>query len=167
MSGEIGTITTDGLSLYATIQALNKNNFWTTGNTFEAFNAAHWANYTTLAVAELTGSNGTYVASFPAGITSADEYTVVIRQKAGSSNAVTDPVIAIGTITWNGAAAETLNSISPTDPWAIALPGSYSSGSAGSIVGNNLNAAVSTRSTYAERDVDMGGRNPHINVRKQ
>ncbi len=149
MAGEIGTVTSDGLSLYATIQALNKSNFWTSGDTFETFNAAHWANYTTLAVTELTGSSGTYVASFPTVITTADEYTVVVRQKVGGSNAVTDPVIAIGTITWNGTAAETLNSASSTDPWAAALPGSYGSGTAGSIVGNNLNAAVSTRSTYA------------------
>jgi hypothetical protein len=108
MPGEIGTVTADGLSLYATIQALNKNNFWTTGDTFEAFNAAHWANYSTLGLTELTGSNGTYVANFPTGITTADEYTVVVRQKVGGSNAVTDPVVAIGTVTWSGTAAETL-----------------------------------------------------------
>lgn len=36
-----------------------------------------------------------------------------------------------------------------TDPWATTLPGAYTSGQAGNIVGNNLNAAVSTRSTYS------------------
>jgi hypothetical protein len=35
------------------------------------------------------------------------------------------------------------------DPWATALPGSYTSGQAGYIIGHNIDAAVSTRSTYA------------------
>lgn len=35
------------------------------------------------------------------------------------------------------------------DPWATALPGSYAAGTAGYIVGHNLDAAISTRSTFA------------------
>lgn len=35
------------------------------------------------------------------------------------------------------------------DPWSTSLPGSYSAGTAGFIVGHNLDAAVSTRSTFA------------------
>ncbi len=35
------------------------------------------------------------------------------------------------------------------DPWSTALPGAYGAGTAGYIVGHNLDAAVSTRSTYA------------------
>ena len=35
------------------------------------------------------------------------------------------------------------------DPWAVPLPGSYAAGTAGSILGQNLDAKVSTRSTYA------------------
>lgn len=38
------------------------------------------------------------------------------------------------------------------DPWITALPGSYSSGQAGYILGTYLDAAVSTRSTYAGGD---------------
>jgi hypothetical protein len=38
------------------------------------------------------------------------------------------------------------------DPWTATLPGSYSAGTAGNIVGTNLNAAVSSRSTYAGAD---------------
>lgn len=38
------------------------------------------------------------------------------------------------------------------DPWDTLLPGSYAPGSAGDIVGNNLDAAVSSRSTYAGAD---------------
>jgi len=35
------------------------------------------------------------------------------------------------------------------DPWSVALPGSYATGTAGAILGQNLDARVSTRSTYA------------------
>jgi len=39
-----------------------------------------------------------------------------------------------------------------TDPWATALPGAYGAGTAGKIVGTNLDATVSSRSTYAGGD---------------
>lgn len=35
------------------------------------------------------------------------------------------------------------------DPWGVALPGGYPPGSAGALVGSNLDAKVSSRSTYA------------------
>ena len=38
---------------------------------------------------------------------------------------------------------------SAADPWSTAIPGSYAAGTAGAIVGANLNATVSSRSTYA------------------
>ncbi len=38
---------------------------------------------------------------------------------------------------------------SGSDPWVTALPGTYSAGEAGFILGTNLNATVSSRSTYA------------------
>jgi hypothetical protein len=39
------------------------------------------------------------------------------------------------------------------DPWATQLPGSYGSGTAGNILGNRLDVAVSTRSTLTASDV--------------
>lgn len=35
------------------------------------------------------------------------------------------------------------------DPWSTALPGAYGAGTAGNIVGNNLDATVSSRATQA------------------
>ncbi len=43
-------------------------------------------------------------------------------------------------------------SASAGDPWVTALPGAYASGSAGNIVGNKLDALISSRSTYAGTD---------------
>lgn len=42
------------------------------------------------------------------------------------------------------------------DPWITALPGSYSAGQAGYIVGNNLNATVSSRATQSSVDIVAG-----------
>lgn len=42
---------------------------------------------------------------------------------------------------------------SGADPWATALPGSYGAGSAGYIIGNNLNATISSRSAHSAADV--------------
>lgn len=39
------------------------------------------------------------------------------------------------------------------DPWATSLPGAYSAGSAGYIVGTNLNATVGSRSSHSAADV--------------
>ncbi len=39
------------------------------------------------------------------------------------------------------------------DPWATAIPGAYGAGTAGKIVGDNVNATISSRSTLAAADV--------------
>jgi hypothetical protein len=45
--------------------------------------------------------------------------------------------------------AKVNSAASAGDPWATNLPGAYGAGTAGNIVGSQLDAAVSTRSTYA------------------
>lgn len=53
----------------------------------------------------------------------------------------------------SGSTGEALNSAGGAgDPWITALPGAYGSGTAGNIIGNNLNATVSSRSTQASVD---------------
>jgi hypothetical protein len=52
-----------------------------------------------------------------------------------------------------GSTAAALNAAgSAGDPWNTALPGAYGSGTAGKIVGDNLNATVSSRATQASVD---------------
>lgn len=63
---------------------------------------------------------------------------------------------------WNAVAASynTANSMgaklnsagASADPWAVALPGTYVAGTAGAILGNNLNATVSSRASQASVD---------------
>lgn len=56
-----------------------------------------------------------------------------------------------------GSTGAALNSAgSAGDPWGTALPGAYSAGSAGYIIGNNLNATVSSRATQTSVDTIDG-----------
>lgn len=56
-----------------------------------------------------------------------------------------------------GSTAEALNAAgSAGDPWVTALPGAYGSGSAGFILGTNLNATVSSRASQASVDTIDG-----------
>jgi hypothetical protein len=57
-----------------------------------------------------------------------------------------------------GSTAEALSAAGAAgDPWATALPGAYGSGTAGKIVGDNLNATVSSRSSHSAADVWASG----------
>lgn len=52
-----------------------------------------------------------------------------------------------------GSTGEALNAAGAAgDPWTTALPGAYGAGSAGNIIGNNLNATVSSRATQTSVD---------------
>lgn len=69
---------------------------------------------------------------------------------AANADAVWEEAIADHSGT-AGSTAEALNAAgSAGDPWSTALPGAYGSGSAGNIIGNNLNATVSSRATPAQ-----------------
>lgn len=54
-------------------------------------------------------------------------------------------VVLSGHLTAGTTGAALNSSSSAGDPWATSLPGAYASGTAGNIVGNNLNATVSSR----------------------
>lgn len=73
-------------------------------------------------------------------ITSATFASGAITSTAFAANAVDANAVAADAATEIGAAAATAT-------WATALPGSFSSGQAGKIVGDNLNATVGSRAT--------------------
>jgi len=53
-----------------------------------------------------------------------------------------------------GSTGEALNAAGAAgDPWTTTLPGAYGAGSAGYIVGNNINAMISSRSSHSAADV--------------
>jgi hypothetical protein len=52
-----------------------------------------------------------------------------------------------------GSTGEALNGAGAAgDPWTTALPGAYGAGSAGNIIGNNVNATISSRATQTSVD---------------
>jgi len=121
------------------------------------------------AVASVTGNVGGSVASVATGgITSASFAAGAITASAiaadaiGASELAADAVAEIAAGVWDlatsghttsgtfGAAAVAAGGAG--DPSSTALPGSYGAGTAGYIIGNNLNATVSSRSTYAGGD---------------
>jgi hypothetical protein len=71
---------------------------------------------------------------------------------AAIADAVWDELLSGHAI--SGSAGEALSAAGGAgDPWITALPGSYSAGQAGYIVGNNLNATVSSRATQSSVDI--------------
>lgn len=85
-----------------------------------------------------------------------------------SRNATTPPTVgAIADAVWDealsghatsGTAGAALTSASAAgDPWGTALPGAYGVGTAGKILGTNLDAAVSSRSSHSAADVWAAG----------
>ena len=87
------------------------------------------------------------LSSTPASQFTDGDYVVTIHNTA-SANAV------VGELAWRCTTGAMTHRCSPrrraaADPWATALPGSYPAGTAGAILGTNLDAKVSSRSTYA------------------
>jgi hypothetical protein len=67
------------------------------------------------------------------------------------ADAVWDELLS-GHTTAGSAGAALIGAGSAGDPWSAMLPGSYGAGSAGYLIGNNLDAQVSSRSTYGGGD---------------
>jgi len=110
---------------------------------------------TTTQVNPLTVLTGNYsglyrdnIASTPQAQFTNGEYSVYLHNMA-SANAI---VGLLGMSMYNGDSAPVVSGVSGVsggDPWATPLPGAYPAGTAGAIVARNLDAAVSSRSTFA------------------
>jgi hypothetical protein len=132
-----------GASLGYSVERLGDGMF------FDFNDSTFKASPTTLVAAlpEDTGSfAGRYkvtLASTPASQFTDGDYAVTIHNTA-ASNAV---VGQLAVVMHAGSDATVIPGTS--DPWATPLPASYPAGTAGAILGGNLDAKVSTRSTYA------------------
>jgi hypothetical protein len=110
---------------------------------------------------------GSVGAAIAAGQTGADPWTTLLpgAYGAGTAGAILgtrlDAAVSTRSTYAGGAVASVTAPVTvggyaggaaPADPWAAALPGSYAPTTAGGILGGRLDAAVSTRSTYAGSD---------------
>lgn len=93
-----------------------------------------------------------------------DNVNATISSRLPTSSYTTPPTVgAIADQVWDeplaghlagGSAGAALNGAgSAGDPWTTSLPGAYGAGTAGKIVGDNLNAAVGSRSSHTAADV--------------
>jgi hypothetical protein len=119
---------------------------------------------TAAAIADAAIDAATFAADVDAEILSylVDDATRLDASALNTHAAIT--VAAIADQVWeeaiadhSGTAGSTAEQLSAAgaagDPWATALPGAYSAGQAGKIVGDNLNATVSSRSSHSAADV--------------
>jgi hypothetical protein len=113
----------------------------------------------------VTGSVGSVAAggitsaTFAAGaINAAAIATGAIDADALAADAAAEIVAAVwdeptaGNVTAGTFGAAVVAAGSAGDPWSTSLPGAYGAGTAGKIIGDNINATISSRSTYAGAD---------------
>jgi hypothetical protein len=120
------------------------------GNLYDFSTATFVAVPATL-IASLPEDVGSFIGRYKATFSSTPtaqftdgDYVVTIHDQA-NSNAV---VAELGATIHSGNDATIFPTVS-IDPWSVALPGTYAAGTAGAILGTNLDAQVSTRSTFA------------------
>jgi hypothetical protein len=73
------------------------------------------------------------------------DYAVTIHDQGNSSNVLAE----LGVTMYSADDGTAFPAPAAADPWSVTLPGTYAAGTAGSILGGNLDAKVSTRSVYA------------------
>lgn len=110
MANEIRGVAPSGSTLYARI-CNSSGNYWN-GTAFEAYDAPSYGDYD-VAMTE-QGASGVFVATFPAGITSAGTYEYFVHLQAGGSPAEGDLVANTGRVDWSGSASITASSSAMT-----------------------------------------------------
>lgn len=105
-------------------------------------------------------TGGISSASFAAGAITA---AAIAADAIGAAELAADAVAEIADAVWDeaisghlaaGSTGNALNAAgSAGDPWSTPLPGAYGAGTAGKIVGDNVNATISSRSSHSAADV--------------
>ena len=121
--------------------------------TYLDFNDSTFKVSPTSLIAALPEDTGSFVGRYRINLTSTPanqfmdgDFVVTIHNSANSNTVVGQ----FGVVMHAGSDATVIPaSASGSDPWATTLPGAYPAGSAGAILGNNLDIRVSTRSIYA------------------
>jgi hypothetical protein len=116
---------------------------------FYDFTSAKFTASPATLVAPLPEDSGSFIGRYkvtlsptPSSQFTDGDYVVTVHNLASSQVVLAEMAVVMR----NGDDATVLP---VADPWALSLPGSYPAGSAGAILGGNLDAKVSTRSIYA------------------
>ncbi len=136
-----------GSQLGYSIERLNDGSFYD-------FSTSTFVAAPTTPIATLPEDSGIFVGRYkvtlnptPAAQFTDGDYVVTVHDQAASSNVVAE----LAATMHNGDDATVIpqSGGSGMDPWSVSLPGSYPAGTAGAILGHNLDTNVSSRSTYA------------------
>lgn len=145
--------TTTLLSRMTSGRASNLDNLDAAVSTRSTYAGADTSGTTTL-LSRLTLTRAGLLDNLDAAVTTrlaASDYTAA-PSTASIADAVWDEDLS-GHAT-SGSAGEALSAAgSAVDPWATALPGSYGNGTAGKILGTNLDTTVSSRSSHSAADI--------------
>jgi hypothetical protein len=118
----------------------------TVGTATTLTNAPSDSSGTTTLLSRLTATRAGYL----------DNISTAAPTAATNAAAVWD--LATSGHTTAGTFGAALNAAgSAGDPWATLLPGSYGAGTAGKIIGDNVNATISSRSSHSASDVWASG----------
>jgi hypothetical protein len=133
------------------IERLNDGLLYDFANTGPTANT--FAAIPSVGIASLPEDTGVFVGRYKSNLSATPpsqfvdgDYCVTIHNLAGNN-------IAVGELRLEMHAGDD-GPVFPTqaggiDPWASILPGSYPAGSAGAVVGTNLDTKISSRSTYS------------------
>jgi hypothetical protein len=123
------------------------------GSLYDFSTSTFVATPTTL-ISSLPEDSGSFLGRYkmtltptPAAQFTDGDYVVTVHDQANTNNVVAELGATIHA--GDDESVIPLPGSSVVDPWTVSLPGSYATGSAGAILGTNLDAKVSTRSTYA------------------
>lgn len=125
--------------------------------TYLDFNDSTFKVNPTALIATLPEDSGSFAGRYRVNLTSTPasqftdgDYVVTIHNTATANSVVGQ----LGVVMHAGSDATVIPaSGSGSDPWAVTLPGSYPAGTAGAILGGNLDVKVSTRSVFARGPV--------------
>jgi hypothetical protein len=138
---------TTGSQLGYSIERLSDGSF------FDFSNSSFVATPTTL-IGSLPEDSGSFAGRYKVTLTptpiaqfSDGDYVVTVHNQASSNVVIAELSATMHAGDDATVIPQPLSSI--VDPWSVALPSSYATGTAGSILGHNLDAQVSTRSTYS------------------
>jgi hypothetical protein len=138
---------TTGSQLGYSIERLSDGSF------YDFSNSTFVSSPTTL-IASLPEDSGNFAGRFkltlsptPSTQFSDGDYVVTVHNQVASNTVVAELAATMHGGDDATVIPQPLSSV--VDPWSVTLPSSYAAGTAGSILGTNLDAKVSTRSTYA------------------
>lgn len=120
--------------------------------TFFDFNDSTFKPFPTTLVSVLPEDTGNFagrykltLAATPASQFTDGDYVVSIHNTITANTVVGELAVVMR----SGSDSTVLTGGSVSDPWATPLPASYPAGTAGAILGTNLDAKISTRSTFS------------------